>query len=152
MHWHERFTKARRESCLWFGDADFCSCYFSGVAWNKVVSGLRRRQSADRWKNTKCITCEENHVLRMAAFTVQCSVFYCFNWIRASSILRFAGIKEIRNTVWVNDDIFQDSPFLPCCSKNFWLILFREVDQFSIAPAFEIEYSIGTPSMFVVTD
>ena len=152
MHWHERFTEASREGCLWFFDTNFCSSNLCGVARNEVVGCLFWRKTRNRWKNTERITGQEDDILWVAATRIHGTVVDEFDWIGTSCVLCFADIGEVRYAVSIENDVLKDGSSTSSGSKNFRLVFFGQVDEFCIASTFEVEDTVGTPSVLIITD
>ena len=68
----KRPTKTRRKRRLRLGYAHFGAGDFRGVATDKVIHRVRRRERADRRQHAEGVAGQENHIRRMAG---QCRGF-----------------------------------------------------------------------------
>ena len=79
------------------------------------------------------------------------NIFNVINRIADAGIFRYAFIREINFAVFVNGYIFEES-ITANRVVNVGFRFFVEVDNFSIATAFKIEYACVVPAVFVVAD
>ena len=152
VHWHERFTEASREGCLWFLDTNFCSCDLCSVTRDEVVGCLFWRETRNRWKNTKGVAGQEDDVLRVTAAGIHGAIIDEFDWVRAARVLCFTDIGEVGHTVSIENNVLKNGSSTSGGSKNFWLVFFGQIDEFCIASTFEVEDTVGTPSVLIITD
>src|SRR3546814_4750370 len=61
MAWHERRTKAGRESRFRFRDANFRACNLGGIAGKEMIHRLLGRQPCDRGQHTERVSRSEEH-------------------------------------------------------------------------------------------
>ena len=59
---------------------------------------------------------------------------------------------EVRHAVRVNHDVFQHRAKTTGGGENGRFIFLREVDEFGITSAFEIEDAVRTPTVLVIPD
>src|SRR3546814_9758982 len=63
MAWHERRTKAGRESRFRFRDANFRACNLGGIAGKEMIHRLLGRQPCDRGQHTERVSGQHDDVL-----------------------------------------------------------------------------------------
>ena len=73
------------------------------------------------------------------------------DWVRNASVFSYALISEIDFAFSVNSNVFEKSVATDSV-VDVWFAFFVEVDNFSVATAFEVEDTFVVPTVFVVAD
>ena len=73
------------------------------------------------------------------------------DWIGNTSVFCYAVISEINLTVLIYSYVLKKSISLDCL-VDVWFGFWVKVDNLSVATAFEVEYAVVIPAVFVITE
>jgi len=151
MPHQKRSAKARRKGNLRLGHPHLGARYPSRIAADKMVHGVCRRQGTDRRQHAKCVTSQENDVCRVAGHARDLRASDKLYGIGTARVLRDARIREVYRMILFEYHVFEYGTEAQGL-ENVGLRLGSKVDGFRIAAAFDVEDSLFTPAMLVVTD
>lgn len=118
-----------------------------------MITGLFRRELADRREDAESITSEHNDVRGLPVDqTGDASVWNEINGIRAAGVFGYADVV----IVWVAGsevihDVLENGTKTDGV-KYLWLLLSREIDAFGVAAALNVEHPIVRPNVFVIAN
>src|SRR5690606_27515337 len=146
-------AEAGGEGGLWLGDAPFRSGDLCGVPGQEVVHRLLRREAGDRRKHAEGIRGEEHHVLRVTAASARNVIAYEVQRVRRTRVLRDGLILELHGArLIVQYHVLEDRSEHLRGPVDVGLPLRREVDHLRVATALEVEHTLRTPAVLVITD
>lgn len=148
----EGLSEAGGESGSGFLNTLLSSCDFSSVARVEVVNCLLRGQLGDGWQNGESVTGQEDDVLRMGTNCWQFGVLNELERIGSPSVFSDGDIVEVDLFgIILEDDVFQNSSESDGV-VDLRLFLLAEAHAFGVASSFDVEHTIVSPDMFVVSD
>ena len=152
MQLEECLSETSGECRSWLCDSTLCTSKFCCKSWQEVVFCLLRCKDRYRWKYAECICWQEDYVLRCWCRRNWANdIFNVIDWIRYTSILCYALICKINLSVFVKCYVLKESVSADRI-VDVRLRLFVQVDNFCVAAAFEVEYTIVIPAVLVITD
>lgn len=151
-HGHKCLSKTWWEGWCWLFDSLLSSCNFRCVSRIKVVNCLFWCQLTDRRKHTECITCQKHDIFWMASDGRNLGIINKFQRIRGSSILcdRCVKIVNLMSLRVKNNILKNSSEFYSVV--NLRLFFGAEVYTFCVTSSLNIENSLISPHMFIITN
>ena len=152
MQREERRTEASREGRRRLGDTALGTGQLGGEAREEVVFGLFRRQDRNRGQHAECVGREEDHLLggRSLRYGLH-DIVDVEDRVRYAGVLRHGLVREVDLTFLVHRNVLQQGVGADRV-PDIGLVLFREVDDFGIASALEVEDAVVVPTVLVVAD
>ena len=152
MEFEERLTETSRECGRGLGDTAFGTCKLSGETRKEVVLGLFGAEDRNGRKNTKGICAEEDNLLSSGASRDGANdVLDVVDGVRHARVLGCAAIGEVDLAVSIYRYVLEQCVATDS-SVDVGLAFLIQVDNLSVATAFEVEYAVVVPSVFVVAD
>ena len=154
MLWKESLSETGRECGCWFGNSVFSSSDLGSVSTDEMIHSLIEGQFGHWWEDSIGVTSQENNVLWVTTYSRDLHILNMLKWIAASGVLGQSNIIIIYSSwcFWTNIlYIFYKSSVFNRV-ENLWLSLFGKTNSLCIASSFNIEDSIITPDVFIVTN
>src|SRR4029450_99301 len=98
-------AEARRERRLRFGNTHFGAGDFRGVAADEMIHRVRGRKRTNWWQHAKGVAGYQDNVGRLAGDTRNLCVLADLYRVRASGILRDAGVGVIDIAVLIEHNV-----------------------------------------------
>ena len=153
MQGQKRASKTRTKGRRGFGDPFFCAGDFRGIAVNKMIHSLCRRQFRYRRQNTEGVTGEKDYILWLTALTGHGGVRDLGNRVGRSGIFRQRPVIKIDRTGrLVQDHILQNGAEGARRLENFRLLFRGKFNHLGITAPLEVKNTVFTPAMLVVTN
>jgi len=149
----EDFTEASREGSLGFLDTDFGTSDLSSVTRDEVVHSLGVVQLSNGREDTVSIASKEKDVLGVTTDGRDLAVGDILKGISGSGVFSDGNILVINFSVDIisEQNVFQDGTESNSV-ENFGFLFGRKVDTLGVATTFDVEDTIGSPAVFVITD
>jgi len=152
MQAQESSTETSRERRSRFSDTTFRTGQLGSKTRQEVVLSLLVVQDRNRRQYTEGISRQEDYLLCVRTLGNRLhDILDVVNRIRYTCILRYALICKINLAVSIYRYILQQSVTFDSL-VDIGLGFFIQIDNFSIATAFVVEYAFVVPSVLVVTD
>ena len=152
MELQECLTEASGEGRCRLCDSALCTSKLCCETGQEVVLCLLRSQDGYRRKYTECICGEEDHVLSCRTCGDRANdIFNMVDRIGYTGVLGYALVSEVDHTVFIKCYVLEKSIALDRV-VDIRLGFFIKVDNFSVAAALEVEYSVVVPAVLVITD
>jgi len=155
MQLQECLAEASAEGGSGLGDAALCAGELSGEAAEEVVLRLLGGEDADGRQYAESVGAEEDDVLSLGTCALAVDLLYnlldVLDGIADAGVLSHALVGEVDLTVLVHGDVLEEGVALDG-AVDVGLVLLAEVDDLSVAAAFEVEHTFVVPSVLVVAD
>ena len=152
MQREERRTEASREGRRRLGDTALGTGQLGGEAREEVVFGLFRRQDRNRGQHAEGVGRKEDHLLGSRGLRYGLhDIVDVEDRVRYAGVLRHGLVREVDLTFLVHRNVLQQGVGADRV-PDIGLVLFREVDDFGIASALEVEDAVVVPTVLVVAD
>lgn len=149
----ERLGEARREGGLRLSDTLLSTRHLGGVTRDEVEHGLLGVKLGDWWQNTASVASEEDDVGWVAGRHARnLGVLDVLDRVCAASVLGKSSIVVVNDTSgWVENDVLQDGSELDGV-EDIGLLLCRQANALGVATALDVEHTLVTPAVLVITD
>ena len=122
-----------------------------GVAADKMIHRLSRRERTDWRQHAKCIAGQKNNIRRMARNARNLRILDELYGIGAAGVLGKADVCIIYQMVLIEHHVLEHRAETERL-EDLRFVLRRQIDGLGVAAAFDVEDAIVTPAMFIVTD
>ena len=152
MQLQECLAEACREGRSRLGNSALGSCKFCSKSGQEIVLSLLWCQNRYWRKYAECVCGQEDNILSCRCRRNRANdVLNVVDRIRYTSILGYALIIEVNFAFCINSNVLKQSVTSDRI-VDIRLRLFVQVDNFCIAAALEVEYSVVVPAVLVITD
>ena len=152
MQFKECLSEASRECRCRLCDSTLCTSKFSCESRQEIVLSLSSCQDRYWRKYSESVCGQEDYVLSCRCRRNRANdVFNVVDRIRYTSILCYALISEINLSFCIKCYVLKKSVTFDRI-VDVRLRFFVKVDNFSVASAFEVEYTVVIPAVLVITD
>ena len=152
MQFQECLTEASGEGRSRLCDAALCTSQLSCETGQEVILSLLRCQNRYRRQYAECICRQEDNVLRCGSRRDRTyDVLNMIDRVGYTGVLGYALIREINLAFCIQSNVLKQSvAFDRIVDVGFGLLV--QVDNLSVAAAFEVEYAIVIPAVLIITD
>ena len=148
----ESSAEASGEGGGGLSDATLGTGQLGGEAGEEVVLSLLGGQDGNGRQNAECVSGQEDDVLCVGACGHGANnVVDVVDGVGNTGVLGDGAVSEVALAVFVNSDVLQQSVAADSVVDIGFGILI-EVDNLSVAAAFEVEHTVVIPAVFVITD
>lgn len=149
----EGLGEARGEGSLGLKDSVLGASHFGGIAGDEVEHDLLAGELRDRRQHTPRVAGEQDDVARVVRGKARnLSVLDVLDGVGAASVLGQSRVIIVNDTsIRIEDDILQNGAKLHRV-EDIRLLLGGETDALGVATALDVEDTVVTPAVLVVTN